>query len=356
MNRKTAEQVTIEYMKPIYGFALKRCANTQDTEDLTQDICLKLFRSLLVHDDIEETSKFAWTVAHNTLSNYYRKKQITGIGVCIDDLAEILPSNNDVSENIINLETENKLHCEISYLSKMQRKIVVLYYYENMKQDEITRLLNIPIGTLKWHLFEAKTELKKGMETMRNLNELKFNPIRFELCGTNGSIGTKGGNSNFFRSILSQNIAYCTWKDAKTINEIAEALGVSPVYVESEVEYLYEYCFLIKKSNKYLANILLDETTTELNKLQSEIYDKVAKLFANDLYEELMQNRILDNEMLYYPDNDKNFALWSLIPYIAALSGEKLIDNTISFEEAMTRRPDGGQNIAHALLTPRLNS
>lgn len=39
---------------------------------------------------------------------------------------------------------------------------------------------------------------------------------------------------------------------------------------------------------------------------------------------------------------DDNFLLWSLIPYIAALSGENLMDKSISFDEAATLRPDGG--------------
>ena len=41
MNRDTAKQITEEYVKQVYGFALKRCARVQDAEDLTQDIILK---------------------------------------------------------------------------------------------------------------------------------------------------------------------------------------------------------------------------------------------------------------------------------------------------------------------------
>lgn len=66
MKRERAEKLTTEYLKAIYGFALKRCANLQDAEDLTQEIVLKVFRSFLCRDDIEAPDKFIWTVAHNT--------------------------------------------------------------------------------------------------------------------------------------------------------------------------------------------------------------------------------------------------------------------------------------------------
>lgn len=47
---------------------------------------------------------------------------------------------------------------------------------------------------------------------------------------------------------------------------------------------------------------------------------------------------------------DRNFILWSLIPYIAARSGEKLTDDSVKFEEAATIRPDGGNNIVYAIV------
>jgi len=61
---------------------------------------------------------------------------------------------------------------------------------------------------------------------------------------------------------------------------------------------------------------------------------------------------MLPNSTQEKPLGDKNFLLWSLIPYIAAMSGEKLMDSTITFEEVATIRPDGAHNIAHAAVVP----
>ncbi len=223
-------------------------------------------------------------------------------------------------------------------------------------------LKNWVFGTVKWHLFEARKELKKGMDIMGKVSELKFNPIKFEMCGTSGSLGTMGANSNFFRSALSQSIVYAVWKEDKTINEIANCLGVSPVYVESEAEYLAEYGFLIETKGKFRCNILLDEPTNEIIDLHDEMYLKAAKLFANDLYDELINSGILNDKRILCGQTDQpismtateraddNFILWALIPYIAALSGENLMDKSISFDEAATIRPDGGHNICYASI------
>ncbi len=363
MTKQEMENTVTEYLKPIFGFALKRCKNIQDAEDLSQEIVLRTYRALLIKNDIEDISKFIWTVAHNALSNYYREASQSIVGVPIDEVAEIIADPNSMLDTDDSADSTRRLQSEIAYLSKLQRKIVIAYYFENRKQADIAKDLGIPLGTVKWHLFEAKKELKRGMDTMRNASELKFNPIKFDLCGFSGSVGTQGSPANFFHSLLAQNIEYSVWKEAKTVNMIADELGVSPVYVESEAERLEGYGLLTKTSDKYLCNILLNESTAQLNHIHDQMYLQAASLFANELFDELMGSGILDDNRIwggstepftftYDPPKDKNFMLWALIPYIAAMSGCQLMDDHISFEAAATARPDGGNNICYASIMP----
>ena len=67
MNRQDVEKTITEYLKPIFGFALKRCKSIHDAEDLSQEIAIRAFRALLIKEDIADMGKFIWTVAHNTL-------------------------------------------------------------------------------------------------------------------------------------------------------------------------------------------------------------------------------------------------------------------------------------------------
>ena len=363
VNRQDVEKTITEYIKPIFGFALKRCRSIHDAEDLSQEITIKSFRALLIKDDVADMGKFIWTVAHNTLSNYYRDTAKSMIGVSVDEVADLIAdpdSRLDIDDNV---ETIRRLQTEISYLSKLQRRIVIAYYFENRRQADIAEELGIPLGTVKWHLFEAKKELKRGMDTMRKASELKFYPIKFHSYGVNGSNGTKSPDE-FFRSALSQNICYCVRNTAKTINEISDDLGVSPVYVETEVDFLEEYGFLMAQKDKYIVNFIISEPTSELLIMRDDLYKRVAELFANELYDELTASGILDNPDILCGQTDapisltasdkadRNFILWSLIPFIAAWSGEKLRDNRISFDEVATIRPDGAHNIFHATVVP----
>ncbi len=361
MDKNYAEKVITEYLKPIYGFSLKRCKTEADAEDLSQEIVLRAYRALCIRDDIDNIGKFIWAIAHNTLANYYRDGARQFVGVSIDEIAEIISDgSDDLSEDMIHRETCARLHSEIAYLSKLQRRIVIAYYYENKKQAEIAEELNIPLGTVKWHLFEAKKELKKGMDIMRN-NELKFNPVKFEFCSFSGSVGKRGIGSLRHISTLSQNIIYAVHKKALTINEIADLMGVSPVYIESEVESLYENVYLLKQGDKYICNVLLDEPTTELFELQDEMYNKATEIFANELYDALINSPLIDDEnVVTYNrmvgvenglpvfEKDKNFLMWALIPFISTRYNGKVDDYSVTFEEAANYRPDGGFNISMA--------
>lgn len=202
---------------------------------------------------------------------------------------------------------------------------------------------------------------------MRNPGELKFNPIRFYSYGISGQTGTKS-LEEFFRAALPQNICYCVRRKAKTINEIADDLGVSPVYVEGEVEFLEEYGFLLKQQDKYIANFIMDESSEELLTMQNRMYAEAANQYADDLYEALMASGLLNNPAILCHQTDgeismtedipkdKNFLLWSLIPYITANAGKNLLNAKITRDEVATIRPDGGNNIFRATIyNPNLN-
>ncbi len=359
MDRQQADSIIAAYTKPVFGFALKRCRSLQDAEDLSQEIVLRAYRALL-RQDIDDAGRFIWTVAHNALNNYYRHLGRGAVLLPLEAFCEQLADPAPLPGADDGADTLRRLRGEIARLCRLQRRIVIAYYFENRRQSEIAAELGIPLGTVKWHLFEAKKELKRGMDTMRETERLQFAPIRFESYGINGSCGSKTPE-DFFRGALPQNICYCVKDTAKTVNEIADALGVSPVYVESEAAYLEEYGLLQLQKGRYLANFIILEPTTRLLATQEEMYRRVTGHFAPCLYDRLLASGLLADDGILCQQGDglsaqgvadRNFVLWTLIPYIAAWSGEGLLDRGIRFEEVATLRPDGGHNIFNATVLP----
>jgi DNA-binding Lrp family transcriptional regulator len=184
----------------------------------------------------------------------------------------------------------------------------------------------------------------------REPKNLGIKPIKLYNLGHGGSPGTLGDTSYFLAKRLTQNIAYAAYWEAKTINEIAEELGVSPLFIEDEVATLEEYGFMDRlPGDKLRTNVYISESksATEEDKIH-EIYNKYAKLVCEKYVPEVIEylkNR--DNSDIYIPGNDFNLLLWSVIPFAM---GYKLSTDENGSYKFSVKRPDGGDYIAFATV------
>lgn len=347
MNKEQIADFLHGQMHAVYAYCLRRCGQYQDAEDTAQEILLRAHAALARRTDVTDPERYLWTVARNTLANHYRDRARCTVGVPVESVDE-----TDLQADLLAREETRRLHDELARLSRQQREIVVLHYFHGMKQAAIAEALGIPVGTVKWHLHEAKKELKEHMETTRPMEHLKFDPIRFTAFGTEGSIGAEGNPWRVFRSALNQNIAYACWHKARTAVEIADALGVSPVYVADELESMAEQGYLTCENHKYRCAILLTEADDTLTALTDRMYQEAAKYIAPALYKALAESSIWTDGTIHAgactaDTPDRSYALWALIPW--CIAGCKPTQ-AIPFADAATLRPDGAQNLVYASI------
>ncbi len=352
MDKIYADKMIEQFQKKFFGFALSKTYAIEEAEELASRILLEAYVTLLKSDDICNWEGYLYRIACNVYARYVKEiKQYSNL--TIDDME--ISSDVDLTKEIMRSEDYRLLKREISWLSRTQREIIYMYYYENKKIPVISRVLNLPEGTVKWHLHDAKKLMKEGMEKMRNSGELGIKPISFCDMGHDGWAGDKGDTADFLNTKLRQNIAYSAYYDAKTVADIAAELGVSPVYIEDEVDFLEEYGFLDKRNgDKYLTNIKIDDlppnAIEELNLIQNDIAVKIC-----DDYVPLLERKFYDFQKLdiYVPDNDFRFLLWSLIPMSL---GSQQWDNTFCDPAILdgthyrVKRKDGGDFIASATV------
>ena len=110
---------------------------------------------------------------------------------------------------------------------------------------------------------------------MRQTGELKFNLIKFELCVNKWFSGRQKGANNLLQKCFIAKYCLCCLEEDKTINKIADCLGVSP-YVESE-QSIFQIWIPHRGKGKYRCNILLDYPTNELISLHDEMYRESSK-------------------------------------------------------------------------------
>ncbi len=348
MNKNDADRAITDYVKKIFGFARSKLNSINEAEELASEITLQVYQSLLRSDEILNLDGYIYRIAQNVYARYIngRKMYASADGI------ECIPDSRDITADLEKDESCGILRREITYLSKTQREIIVLHYFQDMKVREIARQLSIPENTVKWHLACSRKELRSGMDKIRTIGSLGTQPIKLINMGHNGHPGDKGDTSYFLAKAITQNIAYAAYHQPRTINEIADELGINPIFVEDEVAVLEEYGFMDKLENgKYRTNIHIKIPSRELYEIYRHIEPEYACLFADRFFKPVLDSIDKIPEWVHVPDNDINLYKWSLVCFLS----HKLSTADISDRKFSVKRPDGGDYVAHAVLAVKVD-
>ena len=165
-----------------------------------------------------------------------------------------------------------RLRSEIAFLTKTRREIVYSYYYENKSISVISNELNIPAGTVKWHLNKARNELKERVEMNRKIGKLGLKPVKADSFGHSGNPGPNGGPEFYLKDSLNLNIVYSVYHNPRTTEEIAEELGVTPVYIEDRIKMLEDNGFLVRQAgNRFTTYVKFSPVTNSLEQQENTL-------------------------------------------------------------------------------------
>ena len=348
MNKTDADRIITDYVRKLFGFAMSKLSSISEAEELAAEITLQVYQSLLRCGEVHNLDGYIYRIAQNVYARY-----IDGRGsYCSSDGIEYIPDSRDITAELENDESCGILRREITYLSKTQREIIVLHYFHDKKVREIAELLSLPENTVKWHLACSRKELRNGMDKIRTIGTLGAQPIRLINMGHNGHPGDKGDTSYFLAKAITQNIAYAAYHQPRTVNEIAEELGINPIFVEDEVAVLEEYGFMDKlQGGKYRTNIHIRIPSKEYLDIYMKIEPKYAQIFADKFFKPVLDSIDTIPEWLHIPDGDINLYKWSLVCFLS----HKLGTADISDHKFSVKRPDGGDYVAHAQLLVKVD-
>jgi len=173
MNHKELEMCIRAYGKDIYSFCRKLTRSQQEADDLYQDTFLKLVE-LRERLNIEYNPKsYLLSVTVNLWKNRRRKiawrQRITGTEISMEDenVPEAPSRDVSVEEKMITREERKLVNQAVRELPEKYRLPVLLFYMEEMKLSEISKILKVPEGTVKSRLYRAKKMLEKKLEVLK---------------------------------------------------------------------------------------------------------------------------------------------------------------------------------------------
>ncbi|HQV66240.1 MAG TPA: sigma-70 family RNA polymerase sigma factor [Saprospiraceae bacterium] len=165
------EKELFPHMEALKTFAYHLTYNEEDADDLVQETYLKAHKFIENYDAGTNAKAWLFKILKNAYINDYRKKVRRPTKVDLDDLISIRDGENPNSHTFHDLRQEifdNTMGDEVTLAMNSLpiefRTVILLCDIENFSYDEIAKILELPIGTVRSRLFRARNMLKEKLK------------------------------------------------------------------------------------------------------------------------------------------------------------------------------------------------
>jgi RNA polymerase sigma-70 factor (ECF subfamily) len=139
-------------------YALALTHNRVRADDLIQSCLVRALAKRHLWQEGTDLRAWLFTILHNQHVNEVRRSARGGTHVPVEDLAAVLP----IEENATTALQLRDLDRTLERLPETQRQVILLVGLEGMRYEEVAKILDIPIGTVR-------SRLSRGREMLRQL-------------------------------------------------------------------------------------------------------------------------------------------------------------------------------------------
>ncbi|HIT74579.1 MAG TPA: RNA polymerase sigma factor SigE [Candidatus Avipropionibacterium avicola] len=185
----TWEQVVTQHSARVYRLALRLTGNPHDAEDLTQDVFVRVFRSL---DRYRPGTFEGWL--HRITTNLFldgaRRKQRIRFDLMADDVDERVPARDPgPSQVLLDQDLDHDVAQALAALSPEFRAAVVLCDIEGLSYEEIADVLGLKLGTVRSRIHRGRSQLRTALAHRTPQDGGRYRGVAIE-GGTHQPVGT----------------------------------------------------------------------------------------------------------------------------------------------------------------------
>ncbi|WIO73858.1 RNA polymerase sigma factor [Porticoccaceae bacterium LTM1] len=178
MTLKSQEKATADqfdrlvrpHIPALYRMAYKLAGSQFDAEDIVQDVLIKLYPKTAEMAEVEQLEPWLKRVVYNQFVDLSRRQkrnpasyQNSDTPEDPDSLEQQPASTPGPEKSVQNSQQSQVIEQALSTLSHDNRVLVVMHLIEGFTLQEVSELIDVPLGTLKSRLHRVKAELKKSL-------------------------------------------------------------------------------------------------------------------------------------------------------------------------------------------------
>jgi RNA polymerase sigma-70 factor (ECF subfamily) len=148
-----------QYQRPVYNLCYRMLGSVQDAEDAAQETFWRAFKALRRYDMNRPFITWILSIASHYCIDQHRKRKLPTLAM------ELLPEESipflapTPEGTLIHSEEQSRVHRMLDYLKPQDRAAVILRYWYEMSEVEISEVLGISVGALKSRLHRARKKM-----------------------------------------------------------------------------------------------------------------------------------------------------------------------------------------------------
>ena len=164
-----------KYREPIRRHVSRMVRDEGQVDDLVQESFIKAFTSLESYSTDYAFSTWLYKIATNHTIDYLRKKKLATVSIDrpppgrTDDRTYELPDTTYRPDRHVMADQRRELIQEaIDALPPKYHRVIVMRHQQELSYDEIAEALDLPLGTVKAHIFRARALLYRHLRGRRD--------------------------------------------------------------------------------------------------------------------------------------------------------------------------------------------
>ena len=179
-NYSNYDKIVDLYKNRVFGMAYKFTSDYDESQDLAQEIFLKIYRQIKNFRGESKLSTWIYRISVNTCLDWKKKKEkMKSINFSNmvnvenrDQIIDIKDESMSPDRVVLQDEDQKQIHKMIYELSDKYKTVLIMYHFNDMTYQDIAKVLDIPERTVETRLYRARRMLKEKIskEIIKEVN------------------------------------------------------------------------------------------------------------------------------------------------------------------------------------------
>src|SRR6266567_7226735 len=159
------EELVRRYQRPIAAYIYRMVSDYDAALDLTQEVFIKVYNSLIRYRSEFKFSTWIYRIAHNAAIDHLRRHAVREQSLVTGPESERREISIESRRLTPEQESERKerrseIEAVVQLLPTAYRELIVLRHSQDLSYDEIAEVTGLPLGTVKNRLFRAREAMR----------------------------------------------------------------------------------------------------------------------------------------------------------------------------------------------------